>query len=183
MLFALKRSYMIILLTCNYNNRLCTILQCNTSEKKIFYISFLFATGHYWSLQASNPLTQWTVLQYPSAGWLCGFSFDYALRGSSHLTLQATSGEVLWSGVQDTSEAGINWSHISVPDMWIVPDASRRGLQFIVNSVDNQSTVALDNIMLTFCAPCSMDQLQSTLCTDILHASCMLCSWTHHVYE
>lgn len=119
--------------------------------------------GHYWSLKATTPLNNWRVLSYPSAGWLCGFSFDYFHCGSINLTLQTMAGEVLWSGVQDASAVGTNWNHAVSDGKWMVPDVSRDGLVFVVNSLGNQSTVALDNIMLTFCAPCSLQQLQSRL--------------------
>ena len=58
---------------------------------------------------------------------------------------------------------GINWNHTTVPENLIVPDISRRGLQFVVSTQDSWSTVALDNIMLKFCAPCSLEQLKSKL--------------------
>ena len=57
----------------------------------------------------------------------------------------------------------INWNHTTVPENLIVPDISRRGLQFVVSTQDSWSTVALDNIMLKFCAPCSLEQLKSKL--------------------
>ena len=135
------------------------------TARVVFYWSIcttVFLTiGHYWSLQTDTPLSNWTVLSYSSASWLCGFSFDYSLQGSSKLTLQTPSGEMLWSGTQAMPAVGMNWSHATVPDKWIVPNSSRRGLQFIVNTQDSQDTVALDNIMLNFCAPCSLEQLQS----------------------
>eukprot|EP00731_Ephydatia_muelleri_P012219 Em0006g1113a len=118
------------------------------------------ANGHYWSLQSDTPLSNWAALSYPSASWLCGFSFDYSLQGISNLTLQTLSGEVLWSGTQAVPTVGINWNHTTVPENLIVPDISRRGLQFVVSSQGNWSTVALDNIMLKFCAPCSLEQLK-----------------------